>query len=234
MRTEPQPESRRCKTGAMGSSPALARSGGQAATDTRRSRHEQVTAQDLKMISKRMDGSSRVLTSPHLAWAALTAYAVLLTYLLLAPHPLGIFGSGGDTAEQTIDRTITGCLQHGLAYALLAWLFVWASSAALFRRSVASGTPAGKRSRASTSVGQKGASGASQLAGSSLAVGHGLVTEWLQCFIPHRYADWADAAADALGFALGWLSGALVLRILGKTSAKAARPFARTETAVFK
>ena len=119
-------------------------------------------------------------TIARAAWAAALAYAVLLTYLLLTPHPLCLLGDTGLVIEKTVDRTISGYIQHGLAYALLGYLLVWAS---------------------------RTTDGSRQLLWVLAAVGHGIVAESLQYFVPHRFADWTDGVANTLGVGLGWVVG---------------------------
>ncbi len=117
----------------------------------------------------------------------------MLTYLLLAPHPLWVFGIYGDVVEESIDRTFTAYLQHGMAYALLAWLLIWASRA----------KPTSWRVLCAL-----------------FAVGHAVVVESLQGFMPLRYPCWQDAAANVLGAGAGWLSAVVLFRILGRAPAR--------------
>ncbi|MFH1924586.1 MAG: right-handed parallel beta-helix repeat-containing protein [Planctomycetota bacterium] len=124
-------------------------------------------------------------TPTRTAWIAAAVYAVVLTYLLLAPHPLWLFGVPGQAVEETIDRSIAGYVQHALAYALLASLLAWAC---------------------------RTESASRQATWALLAVGHGALAECLQSFIPHRYADWPDGLANALGVGVGWLAVSLMLR----------------------
>ncbi|HUT89218.1 MAG TPA: VanZ family protein [Thermoguttaceae bacterium] len=128
-------------------------------------------------------------TSTRTAWIAVLVYTVVITYLLLAPHPLWLLGASGQDIERTIDRTIAGFVQHVLAYALLACLLAWASRKAY-------GTP--------------------QFSWAVLAIGHGIGTELLQYFIPPRYCDWPDGLANTLGVAFGWLAAVWILRAAGK------------------
>ena len=145
------------------------------------------------------------LASPRVAWSAVTVYGALLTYFLLAPHPLWMFGLAGHAVEQAVDRTVVGYVQHGLTYALLAWLLVWAS---------------------------RTTSRSPHVAWCLLALGHGIVTEWLQTFIPERCSDWPDGLANTLAVGLGWLSAILILRIVTRTPAKATEPLHRAETTI--
>ena len=119
------------------------------------------------------------------AWGAALAYAVLLTYLLLTPHPLWLLGYTGRVIETTVDGTISGYIQHGLAYAVLAWLLVSAS---------------------------RTASGSWQIACVLLALAHGILAEWLQGFVPARHSIWPDGLANVVGLAAGWVTASWILR----------------------
>jgi VanZ family protein len=146
------------------------------------------------------------LTPGRIALTAAAAYAVLLTYLLLAPYPLGFLGGLGRAVERTIGQIVAACLQHGLAYMVLGGLLLWAC----------------RSTRTSW-----------QAVCLVLAVGHGLSTEWLQRFIPHRYCEWPDGLANAVGVGLGWLAALLVLRWAGNHSRNAAEsPSATAKTPV--
>ena len=56
-------------------------------------------------------------------------YTILLTYLLLTPHPLAIFGATGAETETVVDQTLSGALQHVLAYAVFVIVLWWGTSA---------------------------------------------------------------------------------------------------------
>lgn len=45
---------------------------------------------------------------------------------------------------------------------------------------------------------------------------YGALIEGLQALTPHRWAEWADLLADALGVALGWL----LAQVLGRVGAR--------------
>ena len=124
-------------------------------------------------------------TIARVAWSAVLVYAFLLTYLLLTPHPLWLLGGSGQVIQEAVDRTISGYIQHGLAYVVLGYLLV----------------------RASRTI-----SGSWQILWALAAVGHGIVAEWLQCFVPHRFCDWTDGLANTLGVGLGWLVACLQYR----------------------
>lgn len=128
-------------------------------------------------------------TISRTAWFAVLVYAVALTYLLLAPNPLWLLGAPGQDIERTVDRTIAGFAQHVLACAILACLLALAS---------------------------RTTHGARQCSWAALAMAHGAGTELFQYFVPHRYSDWSDGVADALGVAIGWMATAWILRATGK------------------
>jgi len=133
------------------------------------------------MTSIRPDSTTKL----RLAWSAIFVYAVTLTYLLLAPHPLWFLGGSGQAIERTVDHSISGHLQHALAYTLLGWSLAWVS---------------------------RTASGACQWGWVLLAMGHGVAAEWLQRFVPHRYSGWTDGLANITGVALGALAASLILQ----------------------
>ena len=128
-------------------------------------------------------------TSTRAAWIAVLIYTVVFTYLLLAPHPLWLFGTPGRDLERTIDATLAGFVQHMFPYVLLACLLAWAS-----RKTY----------------------GSPQFFWAALAIGHGIGTEMLQYLIPHRYCHWPDGLANVLGVSLGWLAAVSILRAAGK------------------
>lgn len=103
-------------------------------------------------------------------------YVVLLTYLLVVPHPLWMFGASGKTAEESIDRSISGFVQHVSAYAILCVLLVTA-----FGRG-------GKRALLFCAV---------------FSLGHAVLTEVIQYFVPFRHPDWRDVLANVLGVIVG-------------------------------
>jgi len=124
-------------------------------------------------------------TIARVVWGAVLAYAVLLTYLLLAPHPLWLLGYPGRVIETAVDGTLSGYLQHGLAYAVLAWLLVLAS---------------------------RTGRGSWRVACVLLALAHGILAEWLQGFVPGRYSIWPDGLANVVGLAAGWVAASWILR----------------------
>lgn len=123
---------------------------------------------------------------PRIAWTIAILYTLLLSYLLLVPHPLDFFGTAGKQAEEDIDRAVSAYLQHIVAYAGLACLLGWALW------TVADGKRVLLLPLAAGAV-------------------HALGTEWLQIRVPHRYGDWPDALANLGGIAAGglmlWLAG---------------------------
>jgi len=118
---------------------------------------------------------------PIAAWA----YALLLTYLLLAPHPLWFLGSEGITTEETVDENVADYVQHALAYAMLGGL---TSLATIHRSRI------------------------EQIRWIAAAAGHGAVCEILQHFVPDRHFGLHDALANAIGAILGWLIVSLLKR----------------------
>ncbi|HUG92682.1 MAG TPA: VanZ family protein [Planctomycetaceae bacterium] len=105
-----------------------------------------------------------------IAWA----YTVALTYGLVASAPLAILGGPGDAAQEAIDRSLAGAVQHIVAYAGLAWLWCRVHRG---------------RSR--------------WLWVGALAVAHGLATEVIQLFVPRRECDWFDMLANVGGVLAG-------------------------------
>ena len=136
-------------------------------------------------VVETMSARSGSVTRVRVAWSAVLVYAVLLTYLLLTPHPLWFLRVSGQAIERTVDHSISGYLQHALAYALLGWSLAWVS---------------------------RTASGPRQWSWVALAMGHGMAAEWLQRFVPHRYSSWPDGLANILGVALGALTASLILQ----------------------
>lgn len=113
-----------------------------------------------------------------------TLYLVVLTYLLLAPHPLWVLGSAGQKLEQTVTRTFSDDVQHAGTYAVLVIMLMWAFT----------------RGR-----------GVTQSQAIGFAFLHGVSMEGLQHFIPHRYCDWKDILANAVGVACGWAMASLIV-----------------------
>ena len=109
----------------------------------------------------------------QIAWG----YCFLLIYLLITPSPLSPLGGWGLDTEEAIDRTLSGYVQHALAYTILVWVFWWNLSPL---------TP-----KASWKL-----AGALSL--------HGSVFEGLQYFIPSRESDWKDLLCNLSGIAVGW------------------------------
>jgi VanZ family protein len=137
------------------------------------------------------------LIGPHTAWCAVLTYAVLLTYLLLAPDPFWIFGSSSGAVKQVVGRTMTEYAQHVLAYAVFAWLLVWAS-------------------RHAGRIGP--------MTCAAFALTHGIATEWLQGFVPYRDPNARDVVANVVGLGLGWGIAALVFGAFDKTTGKGTCP----------
>src|SRR5262245_18414137 len=98
----------------------------------------------------------------RIATAMTASYVLLLSYLLLTPEPLVLFGLAGGEIHGAVDATVSTYMQHTLAYAVLTALCFWWSSLrerAPFRNSFL------------------------------FAGGHGFLTEWLQRFVPGRHSD---------------------------------------------
>ena len=107
----------------------------------------------------------------------LVTYVTLLSYLTLAPDPWWIFGSTGQTVEETLDSTLADYFQHIVAFGVLgAMLAVNSRSATLIRR---------------------------RLLG-TFGLGHAIGTECLQQWIPLRTCTLTDLAANITGLAAGW------------------------------
>lgn len=116
------------------------------------------------------------LQSNRFTIAAAVSYGLLLTYLLVVPAPLWMFGVGGAETEEAIDRSITGDLQHIAAYSVLSVLVLLAANG---------------RSRWRAAL--------------LLVVVHALIGECIQFFVPRRYADVRDLAANFVGIVVGTL-----------------------------
>lgn len=115
--------------------------------------------------------------STRLARIAAGAFALLLTYLLVAPSPLAIFGDDGANVEESFDRSVSGFLQHLAAYGVFTLLVLLAC-----------------RTRRGRTIALL------------LVAAHAGVTEAVQHFVPLRHTDWADLLANAIGIAVGFLT----------------------------
>ncbi|TWU12615.1 VanZ like family protein [Symmachiella macrocystis] len=136
-------------------------------------------------------GSSAVATrAAHLPvwlwWGAVVAYFLLLSYLLLTPHPLWFMGTAGAAAEETVDSTLADYAQHALAYAVLGGLITLATVGKTFRL---------------------------RCGWLTAAAAHGVLCEILQHFIPHRHFGAHDALANAVGVMGGWAIAMLLCRL---------------------
>ena len=107
--------------------------------------------------------------------AVAVLYTLLLGWLLLAPDPLAIFGVAGAAAEEAIDWSLSGAVQHVGAFAVLSAL--WCLS----------------------SCDQRGRIAAVLLSGF-----FGAAMELLQLLVPTRFCDWYDLLANLVGIVLGW------------------------------
>ena len=112
---------------------------------------------------------------------AAVLYTLLLSWLLLAPDPLAIFGVAGSAAEEAVDWSLSGAVQHVGAFAVLSAL--WCLS----------------------SVDQRGRVAAVVLSGF-----FGAAMELLQLLVPTRYCDWHDLLANLVGIAFGWTAARVV------------------------
>jgi len=110
-------------------------------------------------------------------WGAVAVYFLLLSYLLLTPHPLWFMGTAGEAAEETVDSTLADYAQHTLAYAVLGGLITLATVGKSFRL---------------------------RCGWLAAAAAHGVLCEVLQHFIPHRHFGAHDALANAVGVIAGW------------------------------
>jgi len=117
---------------------------------------------------------------------AAAAYAALLTYLLVVPSPLWMFGSTGENVEESVDRTFSDLAQHSLAYGLFAWLLLAA-------------------------FGGNSRRGLVMFFG--LALLHAVGTELIQHFVPLRSLDWRDVTANVAGVVIGTGCVALLQRV---------------------
>ncbi len=122
----------------------------------------------------------------RLWWGAVAAYFLLLSYLLLTPHPLWFMGTAGEAAEETVDSTLADYAQHALAYAVLGGLITLAT--------------VGKSLRF-------------RCGWLTAAAAHGVFCEVLQHFIPHRHFGAHDALANAVGVMAGWGFAMLLCRL---------------------
>ena len=119
-------------------------------------------------------------------WAAVGAYFLLLSYLLLTPHPLWFMGTAGEAAEETVDSTLADYVQHALAYAVLGGLITLAAVGKSFRV---------------------------RCGWLTAAAAHGVLCEVLQQFVPHRHFGAHDALANAVGVMAGWAIAMLLCRV---------------------
>ncbi|MFG0335620.1 MAG: VanZ family protein [Maioricimonas sp. JB049] len=106
------------------------------------------------------------------------AYAALLGGLLLTMDPFELVGASGTSLQIASKMTPISMLQHLTVYACFLPLLYAAAW-------------------------QKHAPLKSAVA---IALSHGMIFEWLQQFVPGRYADWYDVLANAGGVAIGALA----------------------------
>ena len=126
---------------------------------------------------------SGLLTARILA----AGFTAALTYVLVAPDPLAVFGTTGQAAHRAISRSLPDTLQHLFAYAAFAALWNW--------------TVRGWRARLLIAM---------------IAVLHGAAVELVQGLIPSRQADWRDLMANVVGTlagtGIGWLAAVVSTR----------------------
>jgi VanZ family protein len=125
---------------------------------------------------------------------AAVTFTLLLTYFLVAPAPLALFGVLGDVAQQRLARSVTDSVQHAVAYAIFTALWILATR---------------KRT--------------SRLAVIGLAVLHGAATEAVQALMPPRHSDWFDMLANLCGITSGavlaWFAASVATRRQASTPA---------------
>ena len=127
-------------------------------------------------------GSHRMLTVAHIATVV---YVLMLTYLLLAPQPLWFLGESGDRFEQSVDQSLADYVQHGVCYAILMLLLLWSARITGPLTSLKLACCA------------------------ALVICHGLLTEFLQMFIPQREFSVVDIVANTTGVVAIWLMAAM-------------------------
>lgn len=119
-----------------------------------------------------------IFSSPRFRWSLLLLYWILLTNLLLAPHPWWYLGDFESDVQQLVARNLADYIQHLLAFSLLA-VFAWGARASTSRPSVLP-----------------------LLTGLGL---YAILAELLQLWIPGRTCQWLDMACNLAGIAVGWL-----------------------------
>lgn len=129
----------------------------------------------------RLSRIGRAAENRIMARSTAAFYVLLLSYLLLVPHPLAVFGAAGAKADEAIEKTHTDYLQHAIAYAGLAVVSVWAS------------VTSGRRWNRAGWVW-------------AVVAVHATAAEALQIYVPNRVASGQDAAANLAGIGMGWLA----------------------------
>ena len=120
----------------------------------------------------------------RLALPAAIGFGLLLTYLLVVPSPFWMFGDDGVATEQVVDRSVSGFVQHLIAYAVFTALLLMAI---------------GGRRR--------------WILSPLVAATHCVLTEFVQAFVPMRHADWYDVVANGIGIGLGMMTVFTLSRI---------------------
>lgn len=113
------------------------------------------------------------------------SYTVLLTYVLLVPDPLWFIPETGDAVDEVVETTFLQYVQHLAAYTVLTAILGW-------------GFAVNDRPVARFAVWP--------------AVAHGILTEWLQQFIPERYPAWTDVVFNFAGITLGWMAIVILMK----------------------
>ena len=119
----------------------------------------------------------RALNYPKFLWVLVFSYAVVLSLMLLTPHPWSYFGEIERPAKQLIDRTLADYSLHGLSFSLLAILVRFAHRAT-------------KRPTVALCL--------------FILISYSIATELLQILIPSRSCHGIDVVANLFGLVFGW------------------------------
>ena len=114
---------------------------------------------------------------PLLAWTIAFAYLALLSALLLAPDPWWHLGGNSTQVKRLVQRTVSDYALHGLAFMVLAILFLFALRPK-------------QRQRATICL-------------TALAA-YSLLLELLQLLVPSRSCHLGDMLANLVGLSVGW------------------------------
>ena len=127
----------------------------------------------------------RLFSSPRFLWSLLLVYWILLTGLLLTPHPWRYLSVFGDPIQELAERSLADYTRHFLVFSLLA-ILAWGAR-------VSTGRPATLILLASL-------------------LSYAILTEALQAFIPDRFFQWLDVFANTAGLVAGWGLAELLAR----------------------